>query len=252
MKSKLEGYASFALLIGIAISLATLAFGSFVIEHGINDDRSELAPSGQGSGSGVLAETAFPPTSFQLAGEGVAWKLPASKANCTDSFARTCLALEVVTAEPCASVHVEFLAESQSGERLDTFYAAKNARTAPGTPQIISFSSSTKLRSDAQLSFSVLSMRCEEQGVDELTYANTFSSLNLNSEYCEGECSPLSPSLPQAWTTSDSGKFVFEPSTSRRQPVDAIKGYLVQCKDGTYSNAGGKQGACSWHGGVAR
>lgn len=28
-------------------------------------------------------------------------------------------------------------------------------------------------------------------------------------------------------------------------------GYTVQCNDGTFSNSGGKQGACSWHGGVA-
>lgn len=27
-------------------------------------------------------------------------------------------------------------------------------------------------------------------------------------------------------------------------------GYRVQCNDGTYSNSGGKQGACSWHGGT--
>jgi len=27
-------------------------------------------------------------------------------------------------------------------------------------------------------------------------------------------------------------------------------GYRVRCEDGTYSNAGGVQGACSWHGGV--
>lgn len=30
-----------------------------------------------------------------------------------------------------------------------------------------------------------------------------------------------------------------------------LQGSRVQCMDGTYSNAGGKQGACSWHGGVA-
>jgi hypothetical protein len=29
-------------------------------------------------------------------------------------------------------------------------------------------------------------------------------------------------------------------------------GTTVQCADGTYSHSGGKQGACSYHGGVAR
>lgn len=29
------------------------------------------------------------------------------------------------------------------------------------------------------------------------------------------------------------------------------RGYRVQCEDGTYSQSGGIQGACSWHGGVA-
>ena len=29
------------------------------------------------------------------------------------------------------------------------------------------------------------------------------------------------------------------------------QGYRVQCADGSYSHSGGRQGACSWHGGVA-
>lgn len=33
-------------------------------------------------------------------------------------------------------------------------------------------------------------------------------------------------------------------------PSRSTTGYKVRCMDGTHSNAGGKQGACSWHGGV--
>lgn len=37
---------------------------------------------------------------------------------------------------------------------------------------------------------------------------------------------------------------------TKARTMDTSPGFTVLCKDGTLSNAGGKQGACSWHGGV--
>lgn len=42
--------------------------------------------------------------------------------------------------------------------------------------------------------------------------------------------------------------FTLPPSAPR--PYIPSTGGSVRCKDGSYSSAGGKQGACSWHGGV--
>ena len=41
-------------------------------------------------------------------------------------------------------------------------------------------------------------------------------------------------------------------SAQSMQPTQYMEpSYLVHCVDGTISYAGGHQGACSWHGGVA-
>lgn len=47
------------------------------------------------------------------------------------------------------------------------------------------------------------------------------------------------------------GLFLFNSCQSNgwQMGVDG-DGYRVQCEDGTWSNSGGKPGACSWHGGV--
>jgi hypothetical protein len=37
-----------------------------------------------------------------------------------------------------------------------------------------------------------------------------------------------------------------------RPYANPLPGLNVRCNDGTYSEAGGVQGACSWHGGVDR
>jgi hypothetical protein len=45
-----------------------------------------------------------------------------------------------------------------------------------------------------------------------------------------------------------------EPATAPGENIPNYengRGYRVQCEDGTYSQSGGIQGACSWHGGVA-
>lgn len=56
-----------------------------------------------------------------------------------------------------------------------------------------------------------------------------------------GEPSP--PSLPSVEAPT-----LQTPTKART--IDTSPGFTVFCKDGTISNAGGKQGACSWHGGV--
>jgi len=60
--------------------------------------------------------------------------------------------------------------------------------------------------------------------------------------------------LPQGFTEDGLG---YSPPPSFCETHDCIPnfpngtGYPVQCSDGTWSGSGGRQGACSWHGGVA-
>jgi hypothetical protein len=54
------------------------------------------------------------------------------------------------------------------------------------------------------------------------------------------------------------GKVIYSPPADFCSYFDCISnfgnsaGYVVQCSDGTFSTAGGRQGACSYHGGVRR
>jgi hypothetical protein len=54
------------------------------------------------------------------------------------------------------------------------------------------------------------------------------------------------------------GKFIYDPPAEFCGYFDCIPafgnsaGYVVQCVDTTFSTAGGRSGACSWHGGVRR
>lgn len=56
------------------------------------------------------------------------------------------------------------------------------------------------------------------------------------------------------WFRFEVSKLALDPSLapmdSVEDPVVPSDGYSVMCADGTYSDSGGIQGACSWHGGV--
>ena len=64
---------------------------------------------------------------------------------------------------------------------------------------------------------------------------------------------------PWGYTTSRPGKRINDPPGEFCSYFDCIpsfwdstNGYVVQCRDGTFSHSGGRQGACSSHGGVRR
>jgi hypothetical protein len=65
------------------------------------------------------------------------------------------------------------------------------------------------------------------------------------------------PSAPEPAPVPDEAPPAYEYDEPPPAPGENIpnyengRGYRVQCEDGTYSQSGGIQGACSWHGGLA-
>lgn len=87
-----------------------------------------------------------------------------------------------------------------------------------------------------------------------LNYAYaTVTECNLTSTFWEGN----SARSRLKTATYQAPKFIIPEGDSTapsrpEAPSRSTAGYRVRCIDGTHSNAGGKQGACSWHGGVDR
>ncbi len=66
----------------------------------------------------------------------------------------------------------------------------------------------------------------------------------------EPEYTPSDDYEPE-YTPSDDYDYDYTPPGENIPNYDNGRGYRVQCADGTYSQSGGIQGACSHHGGVA-
>lgn len=72
----------------------------------------------------------------------------------------------------------------------------------------------------------------------------------------EGDAGSSGDTTTPSYSTPDTGSTPSAPDTSSTSPGENIpnydngNGYRVQCEDGTYSQSGGIQGACSHHGGV--
>jgi hypothetical protein len=169
-------------------------------------------------------------------------------AECNQLF-MTCWTLDIASARPCSAIAGNFAIVSKSGERLSTISSTRNVVDKSMKLEALQFGTSAPLDSD-EILIEPISFRCLEGPVDERAEANNSRALIPDYLCVDGRCNATANefTLPEF-----SSEFQEE---SPLWPSGAFEysggGYPVLCNDGTTSYAGGKQGACSWHGGIAR
>jgi len=252
VKEKHEALFSWVLFALVAVFMGSALVTAFLGETSEAQRTSTSADTESHESLSSDNSEFFQPLGYVNAGKGLAWKAPSRQVDCLDDYARTCLPIEVISETDCPALHAEIGLENPEGRRIDTFFSGRNIQMLAGSPMFVPFSSSSELSQGADFKFVILSLSCSEEQIDELTYAETFSSLNIDPEFCAGPCSPLQ----QQGSNSSWGSIDWEKSqpddNSWSEPAPSRRvGYRVRCNDGTFSNAGGRQGACSWHGGVS-
>tara|TARA_B110000503_G_scaffold141575_1_gene235523 strand:+ start:914 stop:1990 length:1077 start_codon:yes stop_codon:yes gene_type:complete len=175
------------------------------------------------------------------------WK---DSAPCKD-FYDTCWSMYVFSATSCAAAYASFEIQDEVGKVLDTqILATRNVAIPARTPTAVQFGTSSKIDSGQRenLRIHVKSIDCLDTPIEnESAYAASVSQVDLPIEFCYlGVCNPVAETA----TESDLSRIL---EYLQQYPTNSSggTGYRVRCNDGTYSNAGGRQGACSWHGGVS-
>ena len=175
------------------------------------------------------------------------WKEPAD----CKPFYGTCWSMSVFSATPCEAVFASFEIRDAFGKVLDSeVLATRNLSISARNSTAVQFGTSSKIDSEQleSLRIHVNSINCLDAPIqNESAYANFVSQVELPAKYCEmGDCNPVIESA----TGSELGQILEYLQQYPKNP-SAGTGYRVRCNDGTYSNSGGRQGACSWHGGVS-
>ena len=169
---------------------------------------------------------------------------------CKD-FYDTCWSMFVFSATNCAAVYASFEIQDKAGKVLDSqVLATRNVAVPAKTPTAVQFGTSSRIDSQQleKLRVIVDSVNCLDAPIDgEGDYASAISRVDLPKEFCYlGNCNPFEEAAQESELSrilEYLQQFPVNPSGS--------SGFRVRCNDGTYSNAGGRQGACSWHGGVS-
>lgn len=213
------------------------------VSNGVTNNSSYV----KGRAQSTLRVAEFAPDGFLNAGDRIAYRW-ADNTYCQSGL-RICWNAEVVSAERCQAIVGTFDIEYSSGSVVDSgILAAANTGLAPGEPKVIQFGSPTPIVQADNLQIRAVRFDCLDKKIaDTADYAITFSQIDANDILCENQnCQLASSNLSE-----------FERLVELLSQLNGSSGYsggtgyTVRCADGWISNSGGKQGACSWHGGVA-
>ena len=181
-------------------------------------------------------------------------------------FYDTCWSMYIFSATRCEAVFASFEIKDEFNKVLDTeILAARNLAIPARTPTAVQFGTSSKIDSQKieKLRIQVSSLDCLDAPIeDEASFATTISQVDLPPAYCHlGVCNPSLEATPESMTLSRLLEYLQQIPTSPSGGLEYLQqfptspsgetAYRVRCKDGTYSNSGGRQGACSWHGGLS-
>ena len=201
----------------------------------------------KGRAQSTLRVADFAPDGFYNAGERIAYRW-ADNTYCQSGL-RICWNAEVVSAQRCQAIVGTFDIEYSSGSVVDSgILAAANTGLAPGEPKVIQFGSPTPIVQTDNLQVEAVRFDCLDKKIaDTADYAINFSQIDANDILCENQNCQLASS-----NLSEFEKLVeLLSKLNGSSGYSGGTGYTVRCADGWISNSGGKQGACSWHGGVA-
>ncbi len=190
----------------------------------------------------------YEPPGYSNVGSGIAYKwLPAR--DCTNAQFIVCWQVELATAKPCATAVALFTVSDEQGKRLGRFWSAAPLYSAGDQALAVEFGSVTPVIAD--VFGEVVEVYCFEIS-DTYGYNAARSMIDLPGSYCGGSCTgaadSVSPAPPAYSEYYDYPEDSYQPDYT--SPERSGNGYMVFCNDGTISYSGGRQGACSWHGGV--
>jgi len=175
-------------------------------------------------------------------GDGVAWKW-AANTECKYGAIHGCVHLHLAAYEECSNgirVTLNALA-TKDGEPLDEVTSYSDPNLGAGDRVDVEFDAPV---AEAKW-WDVQSAECSSAW----HFASTGGNPTVRAAGASIDAPPLpDPDLSGAGASSDPQPLPDLPSINTGSGSDG--GYTVTCADGTLSNAGGKQGACSWHGGV--
>ena len=200
-----------------------------------------------GRAKSTLRVANYAPDGFTTLGDRIAYRW-VDATDCQQGL-RVCWSAEVVSAKRCQAVVGTFNVEYANGSLVDIgVRSAANLGLAPGEPRVIQFGSPTPIVKLDNLRISAIRFDClDEKIADTAEYAITFSQIDANDALCENQSCALATQ-----NQSEFDRLVELLSKLNGYAGNSGgSGYTVRCADGWISNSGGKQGACSWHGGIA-
>ena len=242
--------ASFLILLAAMTAVSGCAGYDSSTDYSSNSSSVGSTPDSQA----ISDHGRYEPAGYSNIGYGIAYKwLPAR--DCTNAQFMICWQLELATAEPCATAVARFTVSDEQGQRLGRFWSAAPLYSAGGQAWAVEFGSVTPVV--AEVFGEVISVSCLEMS-DAYGYNAAYSMIDLPGSYCGGSCTvavvPVAPTLPEYSEYYDYSEYYGYWKDSYLPeytiPERSGTGYMVFCNDGTVSYSGGKQGACSWHGGV--
>ena len=213
------------------------------VSNGVTSNSSYV----KGKAQSTLRVADFAPDGFLNAGERMAYRW-ADNTYCQSGL-RICWNAEVVSVERCQAIVGTFDIVYSSGRVVDSgILAAANTGLAPGEPKVIQFGSPTPIVQTDNLQVKAVRFDCLDKKIADIAdYAINFSQIDANDILCENQSCQLA--------SSDLSEFerLLEllSQLNGTSGYSGGTGYTVRCADGWISSSGGKQGACSWHGGVA-
>lgn len=188
------------------------------------------------------------PEGFTRVSDRVAYKSKVVT-NCLDFF-ETCWGLEVFSASKCTGISAKFdMLDEQKNVLYSGLQVSRNADIPSGQTKSVQFGTPSRLSEEGlgKIKLRVVSLDCVDAGfIDEAILADQDSRVYLPSEYCKDGLCNSNESLNEATNR------VLEWMRQYPSGTSGGSGYTVICRDGWVSQSGGKQGACSSHGGIAR
>ena len=213
------------------------------ISNGLKTNSSYV----KGRAQSTLRVAIYSPDGFTTLGDRIAYRW-ADGSNCQEGL-RLCWHAEVVSERRCQALVGTFNVEYQNGSLVDSgVKSAVNVGLAPGEPKVIQFGSPTPIVKFDDLQIAAVRFDClDEKIADPAEYAIKFSQIDANDILCENQNCALATQ-----NQSEFDRLVeLLSKLNGYSGSSGGSGYPVRCADGWISNSGGKQGACSWHGGIA-
>lgn len=200
-----------------------------------------------GSLTATLEDHFQAPNGFTQVGESFAYRWQET-VNC-DPLYLACWTIDIAHARPCSAVTGNFALLSKSGEKLSTIASTRNVDSNIMAIGALQFGTGAPLDVEKVL-IEVTSFDCHEASVSEVLEEAASRAAVPDFLCVNSNCAEASEGFTLPKFSSSTLEEVSPWSTGNSNFSGG--GYTVLCNDGSISHAGGKQGACSWHGGVSR